>query len=106
MPAVQINFSADSALKQQAESVCTKIGLSLTDAIRMFMRQIVSTQSLPLSTRVQDIQPELPEIQLSSRAKENIWKIIDQGDPKAEEKIARLLALRESFDVRSGGPAA
>ena len=50
--AVAINVSVDYDLKKQAEAVFAGIGLTTQDAIRMFLRQCVIEQGLPLRTNL------------------------------------------------------
>lgn len=106
MPNISISFSVDADLKREADTVCRQLGLPLAVALRMFLHQLVVQQRLPFVAPTL-IQPsDLPELPLSRRAQKRLWQIIDAGDPKAQEKIARLLALRNRWDVREGGPAA
>jgi DNA-damage-inducible protein J len=43
----QVNFRIDSVTKSEAEAVFAKIGVSPTEAIRMFYKQVVIRQGLP-----------------------------------------------------------
>ena len=43
----QVNFRIDSVTKNEAEAVFAKIGVSPTEAIRMFYKQVVIRQGLP-----------------------------------------------------------
>lgn len=47
MPNEQVNFRIDSVTKSEAEAVFSKIGVSPTEAIRMFYKQVVIRQGLP-----------------------------------------------------------
>lgn len=87
MPNVSITFRVDADLKQEAEAVCTQ-------------------QRLPFAAPTQIPTSELTEIPLSRQAQKRLWQIIDAGDPEAQAKIERLLALRKRWDIREGGPAA
>lgn len=42
----------DEDLKDRATTVLNACGLSLSDAMRLFLRQVVSTQGLPFEVRV------------------------------------------------------
>lgn len=106
MPNISISFSVDTDLKREADAVCAQLGLPLDTALRMFLHQLIVQQRLPFVAPTLIPPSELPEIPLSRRAQERLWQIIDAGDPEAQEKIARLLALRNRWDVREGGPAA
>lgn len=44
-----LSMRVDSALKAQAEEVLSGIGMTMTGAFTMFLKQIVREQSVPLS---------------------------------------------------------
>lgn len=106
MPNISLSFTVDANLKREADAVCSQLGLPLDAALRMFLYQLVAQQRLPFVVPTPGQASDLPELPLSRRAKKRLWQIIDAGDPDAQEKIARLLALRNRWDVREGGPAA
>lgn len=47
MPTATINTRIDSTLKHQAETIFSEIGLSTSQAIRLFYRQTVQSGGLP-----------------------------------------------------------
>lgn len=47
-----INVRVDPKLKKQAEKVLKELGLSVSDAIRLFLRQVVLHRGLPFEMRV------------------------------------------------------
>jgi DNA-damage-inducible protein J len=47
MQSEQVNFRIDPILKSSAEAVFSQIGLTATDAIRLFYTQVVLRQGLP-----------------------------------------------------------
>ncbi len=50
--------------KKAADSICQQLGLSLNDALRMFVKAVVNTQSIPLNlTTTQTRQPDAQELQ-------------------------------------------
>lgn len=53
----QINVRIDTTTKIAAETVFSQLGLSATDAIRMFYRQVAMRQGLPFEPRI--IAPEV-----------------------------------------------
>jgi addiction module RelB/DinJ family antitoxin len=53
----QVNFRIDSETKKEAEAVFLKIGVSATEAARMFYKQVVMRQGLPFNVVV--TQPDL-----------------------------------------------
>ena len=48
----QVSFRIDAESKAAAEAVLKKLGLSTTDAMRMFFKQIERHQGLPFEARV------------------------------------------------------
>lgn len=50
MPSQQLNFSVDVQTKEEAERILKRIGLTVPEALRMFLRQVVEVQGLPLNT--------------------------------------------------------
>jgi DNA-damage-inducible protein J len=48
----QINIRIENSLRKEAEEVLGKLGMKTGDAIRMFLRQVCLTQSLPLNVKV------------------------------------------------------
>jgi DNA-damage-inducible protein J len=47
----QIQVRIDDTLKKQTQEVLEKLGLNLSTAVKMFCRQIVQVQALPLESR-------------------------------------------------------
>ncbi len=48
----QINVRIDAPTKVAAEAVFNQLGLSATDAVRMFYRQVAMQQGLPFEARI------------------------------------------------------
>lgn len=73
MATTQINLSVDSTLKADVEEVLAAIGLTPTEAIRMFLRQIAVRRQLPLSVSEREIKAEpLPILELSEEGYRNL----------------------------------
>ena len=49
MSSINMSIRTDSELKAQAEQVLSQIGMNMTGAINMFLRQIVRDRAVPLS---------------------------------------------------------
>ena len=49
MSSINMSIRTDSELKAQAEQVLSQLGMNMTGAINMFLRQIVRYRSVPLS---------------------------------------------------------
>jgi DNA-damage-inducible protein J len=48
----QLNVRMDSTIKQAAEQVFQQLGLSATDAVRMFYHQVAMQNGLPFEVKV------------------------------------------------------
>ncbi len=49
-----INARVEPKLKKKAEAVLDKIGLSTTDAVTIFLKQLVAQQGLPFEAKIPD----------------------------------------------------
>ena len=49
MSSINMSIRTDSELKAQAEQVSSQLGMNMTGAINMFLRQIVRDRAVPLS---------------------------------------------------------
>jgi DNA-damage-inducible protein J len=52
MTAANINIRTDSEIKMQAQEVLSKLGLDLTTAINLFLRQVICKQSVSFDVSV------------------------------------------------------
>lgn len=56
MTSTNINVRIDSAIKANAESILSDLGLNLTSAINVFLIQVINTRSIPFDIKL-DILP-------------------------------------------------
>ena len=56
-----ISFRTDQALKEQAVKIYKALGLNLTTALNMFLRQTVIQQKYPCSLELEIAQDAKPE---------------------------------------------
>ena len=54
MSMTNINIRTDSNVKSQAQALFSNLGLDMTTAINMFLRQAVRQQALPLQVSLND----------------------------------------------------
>ena len=52
MGVTNINIRTDSEIKAQAQDVLSKLGLDLTTAVNLFLRQVICTQSVSFEVSV------------------------------------------------------
>ena len=75
----------DSVLKADAVRVLAACGLEPSDAIRIFLRQVVAHQGIPFDIRSADREPSMAELQVMKR-----------------QSQARDHLIAESVDVSKG----
>ena len=56
MSSINMSIRTDSELKAQAEQVLSQLGMNMTGAINMFLRQIVRDRAVPLSLSLSSAQ--------------------------------------------------
>ncbi|MCL2020403.1 MAG: type II toxin-antitoxin system RelB/DinJ family antitoxin [Oscillospiraceae bacterium] len=52
---IQITFRADESLKREAETLFERMGLNMTTALNVFLRQAVMEQAIPFQPRAKSI---------------------------------------------------
>lgn len=58
MQTANINIRTDSNLKKKADALYNKLGLTMSTAINMFLKESVRTKSLPLSLKLDEPNEE------------------------------------------------
>lgn len=48
---IQVNFRVDNAIKRRADVILNGIGISMSSALNIFLRQIVARQAIPMELR-------------------------------------------------------
>ena len=48
---IQVNFRVDGAIKRKADIILNGIGISMSSALNMFLRQVVARQAIPMELR-------------------------------------------------------
>ncbi|VVO37688.1 type II toxin-antitoxin system RelB/DinJ family antitoxin [Pseudomonas fluorescens] len=78
----------DEDLKKQATEVLSACGLSLSDAMRLFLRQVVSTQGLPFEVRVPSEKTARAMVQAREirRQFDSVDDMLRDADGEAGEK--------------------
>ncbi len=89
MATSQINLSVDANLKAKVDQIFSGIGLTTTEAIRMFLRQTAVRRGLPLITSQDDLHgANIPVLELSAEGYRNLAKALEDTErfAKAYEK--------------------
>jgi DNA-damage-inducible protein J len=87
-----VRSRVEPELKQSAIEVLTQCGLSLSDAIRLFLRQVVVQQGLPFDVKVPNAETiaAMQEARSITRPRFGSVKVlIDELDKKAGRRKAR-----------------
>jgi len=92
MATAHINVRTDAAIKAQAQQIFESIGLDLSTAVNLFLKQTVRANNLPFVVGAMYLHPEnpqssLPKIRrkpLYGCAKDKIW-IADDFDAPLDD---------------------
>lgn len=76
-----IRARVEPELKREAESVLSDLGLSATEAITLFYRQIALHRGIPFAVKVPN--PETVEAMLQAESGEGLTEFADLDDLKA-----------------------
>ncbi len=49
-----VNFKIEAELKEEAEQVLESMGLTMTSALKMFLKQVVNRREIPFTIEAQD----------------------------------------------------
>ncbi len=79
-----INVRADKDIKQQAEQICSDLGISMSTAVNMFLRAIVRNRGIPF-----ELQLKKPN-KTTIKALEEAGKIANDNKVKGYNNIEDL----------------
>lgn len=65
----------DSSVKEEAEGILTRLGLPMSNAINLFLRQIILRQGLPFEVSLAAPQP----VAMGSLTKEQLYAELKKG---------------------------
>ena len=82
---INMSIRTDSELKSQAEQVLSQLGMSMTCAINMFLRQIVRDRAVPLS--------------LSLSSEQSLYAALLQAKAEREQGIEGIPAEKLLSDL-------
>lgn len=85
-----ITVKVDSELKRQAEEILSQSGIPLSNAINIFLKQVVAQKGLPFDIKFPFSQTievsSLTETKFNSELEKG-FSIFAQGNPDKDEKI-------------------
>jgi len=77
-------------LKASAEQILSRLGLTPSDAINVFLNQVVLHKGLPFAVKVPDLSLDEAKAILMAKLKEGEDSVINEGWIGIEESRARL----------------
>lgn len=90
MPTTNLNIRIDSDLKRQAEQIFTELGLNMTTALTVFLRQTVRSNGIPFDMRL-----DIPNDETQAAIKE-VQKMKQNPNKKLYSNFSELLAEVEA----------
>ena len=97
MAATMININTDTELKAKAQAILDDLGLDMTTAINVFLRQVVHRQAIPFEISVPTVKQaklggwegkisndKLPRSELKGCLKGKVWMADDFDAPLDE----------------------
>ena len=83
-----IHVRIEPEIKEQVDNILTEIGISTTDAVNMFFRQVIRYQGIPLDLRIPNAE--------TIAAIEEVEEMIRTGSGKAYNSVEELFESLES----------
>jgi len=77
-----IHVRIEPEIKEQVDNILTEIGISTTDAVNMFFRQVIRYQGIPLDLRIPNAE--------TIAAIEEVEEMIRTGSGKAYNSVEEL----------------
>ena len=74
MPTANINVRTDAELKAQAQKIFESIGLDLSTAVNLFLKQTVRANNLPFVLGTMYISPEAEKVNQKRVSRRGVWK--------------------------------
>jgi DNA-damage-inducible protein J len=88
MKSAVIRARIDADLKQRASQVLAACGLDPSEAIRIFLKQVVAHQGIPFEIRSADREPSMAELRdLKRQSQERDYQLARSGDVSAGEML-------------------
>ena len=86
MAAITININTDSELEAKAKSVFTDLGLDMSTAINIYLKQVVYKEAIPFEISKPKILKKIPLSELRGKWKGKVWMSDDFNAPLEEMK--------------------
>lgn len=83
-----MNLRVDKNLKKEAETLFDKLGINMTTAINIFLRQAVRNQGIPFPVTVNNEYSNIPAFKGSSNNYANYEEYVASSLREADMKVA------------------
>jgi len=94
-----VNIRVDDAVKQQAETIFSELGLSMSAATSIFYRQVIRTGEIPFELKINK-NKELP-LDMSKMTQEQIDAEIQKGiDSMNAGRVKTAAEVRKAAEER------
>lgn len=88
----------DPRIKEESEKVLNKLGISMSNAVGMFLHQVVLKQGIPMDLTAQEIFP--PELNVANISKEQFETMLEESlNDVANGKVYTLEDLHEELQT-------
>ena len=84
MPMTNINIRADSEIKSKAQEIFSSLGLDMTTAINLFLRQTVRQNDLPFTLTAHPVKPKKTRAEMFGSLRGR-YKMADDFDAPLED---------------------
>ncbi len=93
-----INVRLEPELKEQAESILGQLGIPLSNAVNIFLKQVVMQKGIPFDVKISTAKPvdasSLTEAEMNAELEKGYTDFI-QGDSKSAAEV--FLEIREDY---------
>ena len=86
MAAITINISTDSELEEKAKSVFDDLGLDMSTAINIYLKQVVYKEAIPFEISKSKTVKKIPRSELRGKWTGKVWMSDDFNEPLEEMK--------------------
>lgn len=98
-----VNLRIDKDLKRQAEQLFSELGLNMTTAMNMFLRQSVREHAIPFKVTTVPSYEDIPAYKGGMKAADNTIEYIAERLRETEERAAKgKMKYYTADEIRSG----
>ncbi len=90
----KLNIRLDKKTKEKARKTLDELGLDLSSGVKLFLKTVISTQSIPFEIRTKNGYTDMQEMQIVKESGEAVTGYVSgkqKGFRSAEELVKSLL---------------